>query len=96
MIEFQTKYHQAFVATIEYLAIIKEVTPAGYSYICPDDDRVRLNFPEECVSQATQMAFKVPPLAPFRFLFAALSRSIYFFLAWFALFHIAFTQNTTS
>lgn len=59
MIEFKTKYHQAFVATVEYLAIIKEVTPAGYCYICPDDDRVRLNFPEECVSQSTQMAFKV-------------------------------------
>jgi len=59
MIEFKTKYHQAFVATIEYLAIIRELTPSGYSYICPDDDRVRLNFPEECVSQAEQLAFKV-------------------------------------
>lgn len=59
MIEFKTKFMQAFVATIEYMALLKELTPAGFCYICPEDDRVRLNFPEECVSHLTTLAFKV-------------------------------------
>ncbi|XP_045169614.1 uncharacterized protein LOC123532272 [Mercenaria mercenaria] len=59
MIEFKTKYMQAFVATIEYMALMKELTPAGYCYICPEDDRVRLNFPDDCVSKLTSLAFKL-------------------------------------
>ena len=59
MIEFSSKYMQAFVATIEYIALMKELSPAGYCYICPEDDRVRLNFPDDCVSNLTSLAFKV-------------------------------------
>ena len=50
---------QAFVATVEYLSMIKELTPAGYVYICPEDDRVRVSFPEGCVPQTVALAFKV-------------------------------------
>ncbi|KAH3715401.1 uncharacterized protein LOC127855922 [Dreissena polymorpha] len=59
MIEFQTKFNQAFIACIEYMAQIRELTPAEYTYICPDDDRVRLTFPEGCVTQKSQVAFKL-------------------------------------
>ncbi|KAL4222920.1 hypothetical protein ACF0H5_018960 [Mactra antiquata] len=59
MIEFKTKFLQAFIATIEYMSLMKELSTQEYCYICPEDDRVRLHFPEDCVQSVTSLAFKL-------------------------------------
>ena len=59
MIEFKTKFMHGFIAAIEYMTVIKELTPAGFTYTCPEDPRVRINFPEDTVEKMTPVYFKV-------------------------------------
>ena len=59
MIEFKTKFMQGFIAAIEYMTVIKELTPAGFCYTCPEDPRVRINFPPGCVEKLNYLSFKV-------------------------------------
>ena len=59
MIEFKTKFMQGFIASIEYMMVIKEVNFMGYCYTCPDDPRIRVNFPPGCIDKTTHMSFKV-------------------------------------
>lgn len=59
MIEFKTKFMQGFIAAVEYMTFIKDVIPVGYCYTCPDDPRVRVNFPAGCVDTITNLSFKV-------------------------------------
>ncbi|XP_052806587.1 uncharacterized protein LOC128235830 [Mya arenaria] len=59
MIEFSAKFHTAFVATLEYMSQIREIVPAGTTYICPEDDRIRVSFPEDCLAHPSHMGFKL-------------------------------------
>ena len=59
MIEFKTKFMQGFIAAVEYMMVIKEVNPMGYCYTCPDDPRIRVNFPPGCIDKMTHLSFKV-------------------------------------
>ena len=59
MIEFKTKFMNGFIAAVEYMTVIKELTPAGSIYTCPEDPRVRVNFPEDTVDKMTPLYFKV-------------------------------------